>query len=119
MLTLFGSTGPAGTDGTNGTDGATGPTGPTGATGVIDFADFYALMPPDNPATVAPGTAVSFPQNGPTSGVITPASATQFTLPAVGTYEVFFQVSITEPGQLVLALDTGGGPIEQAYTVVG
>lgn len=55
--------------------GPTGPTGPTGATGpqgetggVLNFADFYALMPPDNTATVAPGTDVSFPQDGPNSG---------------------------------------------------
>ena len=36
--------------------------------GVLGFADFYALMPPDNAATVAPGTDVSFPQDGPTGG---------------------------------------------------
>ena len=39
--------------------GPIGPTGPTGATGgiggILSFADFYALMPPDNAATVAPG----------------------------------------------------------------
>ena len=46
--------------------GPTGPTGPQGATGeILDFADFYALMPPDNAATVAPGTDVEFPQDGP------------------------------------------------------
>ena len=38
------------------------------AEGVLAFADFFALMPPDNAATVAPGTDVSFPQDGPTSG---------------------------------------------------
>ena len=32
------------------------------------FADFYALMPPDNSATVTPGTDVSFPQDDPNSG---------------------------------------------------
>jgi len=49
-----------------------GPTGPTGATGgILNFADFYALMPPDNSATVAPGTDVSFPQDGPNSGTDT------------------------------------------------
>ena len=36
--------------------GAMGPQGETG--GVLNFADFYALMPPDNAATVAPGTDV-------------------------------------------------------------
>ena len=37
------------------------------ASGLISFADFYALMPPDNAATVAPGTDVSFPEDGPSS----------------------------------------------------
>ena len=37
---------------------------------VLAFADFFALMPPDNAATVAPGTDVSFPQDGPTSGTV-------------------------------------------------
>jgi BclA C-terminal domain len=62
-------------------------------------------MPPDNAATVAPGTAVSFPQDGSTSGAITRASATTFTLAAIGTYEVSFQVSVDEAGQLELSLD--------------
>lgn len=48
------------------------PTGPTGATGpaggALGYADYYALMPPDNAATVAPGTDVDFPRNGPNSG---------------------------------------------------
>lgn len=37
-----------------GPTGATGLQGETG--GVLNFADFYALMPPDNAATVVPGT---------------------------------------------------------------
>ncbi|MGD0665107.1 MAG: collagen-like protein [Rhabdochlamydiaceae bacterium] len=116
-----GATGPTGPAGAIGPTGPTGPAGPTGATGatgstgVINFADFYALMPGDNAATVAPGTAVSFPNDGPTNAVITRSSPTTFILPAIGTYEVFFQVSITEPGQLVIALNGG----ELAYTVAG
>lgn len=43
-----------------------GPMGPAGS--VLGYADFYALMPPDNAATVAPGTDVSFLQDGPNSG---------------------------------------------------
>ena len=61
-----GPAGPAGPAGATGPRSETGPTGPAG--GVLGFADFYALMPPDNAATVAPGTDVSFPQDGPTSG---------------------------------------------------
>ena len=46
-----------------------GPFGPTGPSGIaLNYADFYALMPPDNSVTVAPGTDVSFPQDGPNSG---------------------------------------------------
>lgn len=31
------------------------PTGPQGENGgILNFADFYALMPPDNSATIAP-----------------------------------------------------------------
>jgi hypothetical protein len=74
-------------------------------------------MPGDNSATVAPGAAVSFPNVGPAdgSGAISEMSATTFNLTNVGTYEVFFQVSVSEPGQLELVLNNA----ELAYTVVG
>lgn len=62
-----GETGPMGSAGPAGETGPIGPAGPAG--GVLNYADFYALMPPDNAATVAPGTDVSFPQDGPNSGV--------------------------------------------------
>jgi hypothetical protein len=73
-------------------------------------------MPGDNAATIAPGTAVDFPNTGTANG-ITPSGLGDraFILPAIGTYEVFWQVSITEAGQLVLALDGA----EQAYSVAG
>jgi hypothetical protein len=83
---------------------------------VLAAADFFALMPPNNAATVAVGTDVSFPQNGPTSGsTITRSSLTQFNLLAIGLYQVLFQVSVTEAGQLVLTLNGA----ELPYTVVG
>ena len=50
---------------------------------------------------------------------ITRLNNTDFVLPNIGTYKVNWQVSITEPGQLVLGLDSGTGSVEQAYTVVG
>lgn len=69
----------------------------------MSYADFYALMPPDNSATVAPGTDVSFPQNGPIAntsiGCLGPSS---FNLGPIGTYQILFQVSVTEAGQLIL-----------------
>ena len=98
-------------------DSTTGQLGPCAAGGGdLDFANFYALMPPDNAATVAPGTAVSFPQDGPASaGGITRTSASAFELDAIGTYQVMFQVSVDEAGQLVLTLNGN----ELAYTVSG
>jgi hypothetical protein len=116
-----GTAGPAGLTGTAGTAGATGPTGPAGPAGpvggLIDFADFYALMPSDNAATVAPSADVSFPENGPAlAGTnITSNGSTVFTLGAIGIYEVQFQVSVNEAGQLELTLN--GNAL--AYTVVG
>ena len=96
-----------------------GPTGATGATGtaggILSYADFYALMPPDNAATVAPGTDVSFPQDGSNSGVdISRTSASSFNLSLIGTYQILFQVGVNEAGQLLLTLN--GDDLE--YTVV-
>ncbi|WP_176549008.1 collagen-like repeat preface domain-containing protein [Bacillus thuringiensis] len=104
-----------------GPTGDIGPTGATGSTGgVLDFADFYALMPPDNAATVGVGGDVDFPRDGPFSGVgIARTGADTFNLSAIGTYQVLFQVSVTEAGQLVLTLNSGAGAVELAYTVVG
>jgi hypothetical protein len=117
-----GPRGPIGAAGATGIPGPAGPPGPVGATGAtgangnIAFADFYALMPPDNAATVAPGTNVEFPQIGPTSSTtISQLDASNFLLAAIGTYQVLFQVSVDEAGQLMLALN--GVPL--AYTVVG
>ena len=57
-----------------------------------------------NPAaitvTVAPGTDVSFQQNGPIAstniGCLGPSS---FNLGPIGTYQILFRVSVTEAGQ--------------------
>lgn len=73
-------------------------------------------MPPDNSATVAPGTYVEFPQDGPNnSGTIERTNASSFSLSDVGTYLIFFQVSISEARQLVLSLNDE----ELPFTVVG
>lgn len=109
-----GEVGPAGPQGPAGEAGPAGPQGVPG--GVLSFADFYALMPPDNSATVAPGTDVSFPEDGPNSGTdIVRSGPSTFTLAPIGTYQVLFQVSVTEPGQLMLTLNGA----ELDYTVVG
>ena len=50
-----GPEGPQGPEGPRGSVGDTGAQGPQGLPGgVLGYADFYALMPPDNAATVAP-----------------------------------------------------------------
>jgi hypothetical protein len=76
-------------------------------------------MPPDNPATVAAGAPVQFPDNGPAAGGISRLNSAEFVLPNVGTYSVSFSVSVTEPGQLVIALDSGSVMVELPYTVYG
>jgi hypothetical protein len=73
-------------------------------------------MPGNNSSSVPPGTSVEFPQTGPSSSTtISAFGFSSFRLAAIGTYQVMFQVSVDEPGQLVLALN--GVPL--AYTVVG
>jgi len=109
-----GETGPAGPQGLTGATGPIGPQGPAG--GILGYGDFYALMPPDNSATVAPGTDVSFPQDGPNSGSgIARLGPDSFNLAEIGTYQVLFQVSVTEAGQLILTLNGA----DLAYTVAG
>ena len=112
-----------------GNDGAAGGIGPQGPIpergaaktgcdyGGIIACQFFALMPPDNAATVAVGADVSFPQDGPISSgsAISRISSSTFNLSAIGTYQVMFQVSVNEPGQLNLTLNGD----ELAYTVVG
>jgi len=113
----IGLIGPGGPTGPAGATGPSGPSGPTGPAGAIAFSDFYAWMPPDNAATVAPGTDVAFPQNGPSSStsIFRVSPETQFNLAAIGVYQFMFQVSVDEAGQLDLTLNG----VEQAYTVVG
>ena len=113
----IGLTGPAGPQGPQGPVGATGATGPQGPAGtVLGFADFYALMPGDNAAPIAAGEDVAFPQDGPNSGDgISRAGAASFTLEDIGIYQVTFNPSVDEAGQLVLTLNG----TEIPYTVVG
>ena len=111
-----GPQGPRGATGPAGATGATGPVGPAGPSGSSASAEFFALMPPDNAAAVAPGTDVSFPQDGPSVGSsIVRTGPSSFNLAAVGVYEVSFNVPVTEAGQLLLTLNGA----DLAYTVVG
>lgn len=108
--------GPTGTQGSTGAQGQIGPTGTQGPSGFSSYADFYALMPGDNSSTVVVGDSVQFPQNGPTSASgITRLTASTFNLANIGTYNIRFQVSVTEAGQLVVVANA----LEIAATVVG
>lgn len=110
------STGIPGPAGPPGPQGVPGPEGPPGPAAVSNFADFVAVMPPDNAATVAVGADVEFPVNGPSSATtITRISPSSFNLSTIGSYLVQFQVSVDEPGQLVLTLNG----VDVAYTVSG
>jgi hypothetical protein len=75
-------------------------------------------MPPDNAVTVAPGAPVEFPEIGPSDGsdaITWSALSSAALLSAPGTYQVSFQVSIEEIGQLQLQVNG----VALAYTVVG
>ncbi|MBR2381833.1 MAG: collagen-like protein [Clostridia bacterium] len=112
-----GATGATGPQGAQGPQGETGPQGPRGLPGgVLSYADFYALMPPDNATAITPGEDVAFPQNGVIANTnIGRTSDTEFLLNTAGTYLVMWNASFTEAGQLVL---TSNGT-ELPYTVVG
>jgi hypothetical protein len=111
-----GATGAPGSVGATGGTGAMGPVGPAGPPGLLDFANFYAVMPPDNAATVATLFPILFPVNGPSSGGgITRTSPSAFNLASIGVYEVTFQASTTEAGQLMLTLNDS--PLQ--HTAVG
>lgn len=110
-----GATGSIGTTGSTGTTGAIGPTGPQGlAGGTMAFGYFYSLMgggSTDNSAPVANDVAIEFPRIGVASGVsLKTASKSEFVLAAIGIYDISWQVSVDEPGQLVLWLNAAIQP---------
>ncbi|MEO6684341.1 MAG: hypothetical protein ABIN24_00185 [Dyadobacter sp.] len=82
--------------------------------GTLAYADFYGSTF-DNFGTIPIGGAISFPQDGVLSQGIAHAGTNSFILLAEGVYQVSFQVSVTEPGQLVLNLNG----IDLLYTFVG
>ena len=98
-----GERGERGERGKTGPTGPTGLTGPTGQSGIFSAADFYLITPSP---TIAPGSAINFPIDGPIFGSdINRVDTSHFNLVSIGIYQVFFQASITEPGQLSVALN--------------
>jgi hypothetical protein len=84
--------------------------------GVLSYANFYALMPSDNPTPIAPGDDVAFPQNGLIANTnISRINDTEFLLNAAGTFLVMWNATTTEAGQLTLTVND----VEYPATVVG
>ncbi len=73
--------------------------------GAVNYQDFYALMPSDNPATIPSFGAISFPQTTISNSIITRISPSFFILPDIATYEINFQVSVTQEAQLGISLN--------------
>ncbi len=94
--------------GPTGTTGSTGPTGATGASGfgfLTRFGNFWATITTTG-TTVAQNAEVAFPNSGPTVGIAyNGASSSEFVLPAIGIYEINWQVLVDEEGQLALYLN--------------
>lgn len=110
----MGPRGPMGPAGPQGPQGIPGPQGPAGTAGVISFANFYALMPPDNAAPIAVGGDVAFPRTAASGGTdITRLSDTSFNLATAGSYLVSFNATPNGAGRLVLTLNGA----ELPYTV--
>ncbi|MGC2176132.1 MAG: hypothetical protein WA614_11785 [Acidimicrobiales bacterium] len=120
-----GAVGPTGATGTAGPQGGPGPAGPPGPKGdvgstgpagtTLAFAEFYTLTPP-NGFVILQGDSVPFLDDGPADGSGTIENeGLGINLTSAGTYQVSFQVSVDEPGQLELQVN--GVPLP--YTVVG
>ncbi|MEO8094642.1 MAG: hypothetical protein ABI632_06885 [Pseudolysinimonas sp.] len=87
-----------------------------GPAGTLEAALFYAIMPGDNALPLPFGAKVEFPSDGPsTTSDITRNTQNEFLLVIPGTYRVSVQASVSEPAQLVIALNN----VQRAYTVVG
>ena len=105
-----GEPGPQGPAGATGATGATGPQGPQGEPGpagsFLGYADFYALMPPENAAEIAPGEAVEFPEQSFIGGTnITRISDSEFAFTESGIYLLLFNAAVSEAAQLVPAIN--------------
>jgi hypothetical protein len=111
---LQGPAGPQGETGAAGRAGSQGEAGAAGPAATAAAAQFYALIPGDDPLN---GDPVQFPRDGPSVGdsIISRVSSGSFELAAIGVYRVSYQVSVTEAAQVVLSLND----VDLAYTVAG
>jgi hypothetical protein len=104
--------------------GPTGLQGPVGPLSLSNFADFYGLMSGvpgevnDNLIAISPGGSVNFPNpliNPYGTIQRVPGSSSKFALPPGGVYEITFQVTVQNTGELVVFLNN----TELLFTVVG
>ena len=97
--------------------------GPTGPSFASNFADFYGQMSQgginDNPDDIGPGESVNFP-----SPIVNPfgiiqrkegTSPNEFVLPPDSIFEITFQVTTNNAGELIVVLNGN----ELVQTVVG
>lgn len=111
---IAGAAGPEGAPGLAGAaalQGIQGVSGIPGAPGLLDFSDFYTLA--GSITSIAGGTPFPFLANGSTNGVITRLGPDTFQLPAIGTYLVQFQASLTPASGTInqMQLQLNGTPI--------
>jgi hypothetical protein len=94
--------GAEGARGAAGATGATGAVGPAGSNGLSQYAYIYNL----GGETVPLEADVTFDSNGVlTPGITHALGAAAITLTTIGTYEVNFSVSGTEPSQMALFIN--------------
>ena len=116
-----GEDGEDGEDGRDGRDGSQGPPGSQGSPGesgspgidaVVCFSNFYTIVTTGPPVHIVAGSSIIFDTDGPSNGIITRVNTTQFNLPNIGTYEIYFEVNINgTPDSVVVINGT-----EIAYT---
>ncbi len=116
---LGGTPGIPGAVGIPGAGGIPGIPGiPGGTATILGFADFFAIMPIQNPGSIGPNMPVAFPNTSANFGGFV-NGGNMFTLPATATYLVMFQASVTPlgapSGQLMLSVNG----VPQPSTVVG
>jgi hypothetical protein len=115
--TIAGPTGPIGPTGLQGAPsnvpGPTGATGPAGPAGALAFADYYHT---GDGSSYTPGLDIPFPTPGVVYGTSISALSDQvWNLATPGVYLIMFELSVTEPAQVVLNINYS----ESAATRVG
>ncbi len=119
-IELSGDKGDKGDQGEKGEKGDKGEKGEKGDSATNQsIAVFYGLIPPNNENDILPGESIEFPLDYITNINIVRVNNKAFKLMLAGIYEIKYILSITQPAQLVVSMDSGSGFIQQLHTVVG